>query len=676
MMRARCLSVAASVAALLLTLAACTAPPTPAPTSTIAPAPTHTPTPAPTSTPTPTPFLSPTPTSTPTPTATAPPPTTSPKPNTSPIRTPIPNPVPAGSETTPLDPPPRPFAYTVADPEPPRRVPNATRSFWIIAGETGERREITARLRVQTEHVAMWMEDGVWHDVRQLEEVASLFETRVLSTTRAAFGSEWTPGVDGDPRVVILHAGGLGQGVLGYTSSADEFSRDACPFSNEAEMITVNVDAVDIGSPAYHALLARQLQRLIQWYQDRNEDRWVKEGLAELAVRLNDLDPGGSERAYLERTDTPLTAWTDANAAHQGAAYRGAAYLFATYFHERFGDAGTRALVAQPLNGEAGLNATLAELGAGITFEDLFAEWLAANVLDSDPIASSLGLSYSTLDLEPPAPAAIYEDYPVVVEASVHQFGADYIVLRGRGDLTVQFTGATATPLLDVPPHSGRAFWWSNRADESLTTLTRALNLSGVEQATLTYWAWYDIEPGYDYATIEISTNEGETWHPLASPSGTDANPHGNNPAWGYTGSSGVSPAWIHEEVDLSPYVGSEVLVRFAYLTDEAFTGTGFLLDDIAVPEIGYEDDVETDTGGWEAAGFVRAQDLVGQRYLALLIGLGDEVTVERLPLRKDQTAQWTVPLGSKGWREAVLVLSGLAPRTTHPALYILRVDG
>jgi immune inhibitor A len=666
-MRARRLS----VAVLLLTLAACTAPPTPAPTSTIAPAPAHAPTHTPT--PTPTPFPSPTPTPTPTltPTATAPPPTISPTPITSPIRTPIPNPVPAGPETAPLAPPPRPFTYTVAHPAPPRRVPNATRSFWIIDGETGERREITARLRVQTEHLTMWMEDGVWHDVRQLEEAARFFETRVLSTTRTAFGSEWTPGVDGDPRVVILHAGGLGQGVQGYTSSADEFSRDAYPFSNEAEMITVNVDAVEVGSPAYHALLARQLQRLIQWYQDRNEDRWVKEGLAELAVRLNDLDPGGSGRAYLERTDTSLTGWKDTDAAH-----RGAAYLFATYFHERFGDAGTRALAAQPLNGEAGLNATLAELGADVTFEDLFAEWLAANVLDSDPIASSLGYGYTTLDLEPPAPAAIYEDYPVVVETSVHQFGADYIVLRGQGDLTIQFTGATATPLLDVPPHSGRALWWSNRADESLTTLTRALNLSKVEQATLTYWAWYDIEPGYDYATVEISTDGGETWQALASPSGTDANPHGNNPGWGYTGPSGAPPAWVQEQVDLSPYVGDEVLVRFAYLTDEALTGMGFLLDDIAVPEIGYADDIETDAGGWEAAGFVRTQDLVGQRYLALLIGLGDEVTVERLPVREDQTAQWTVPLDSQGWREAVLVLSGLAPRTTHPALYILRVDG
>ena len=119
--------------------------------------------------------------------------------------------------------------------------------------------------------------------------------------------------------------------------------------------------------------------------------------------------------------------------------------------------------------------------------------------------------------------------------------------------------------------------------------------------------------------------------------------------------------------------------MRFAYLTDEAVTGAGFVLDDIAIPEIDYADDVEKGEGGWEPAGFIHSDNFVPQRYLALLIGLGekrgDEVTVERLPVEEDQTADWTVPLGSEGWREAVLVLSGLAPLTTHPALYQLTID-
>lgn len=564
----------------------------------------------------------------------------------------------------PVEPPLRPFDYTVVNPAPPRRVPNATRTFWITDGIGEEQREIKARLRVQTEHVALWVEEGVWHDVRRLEEVALFFETHVYPATRAAFGSEWTPGVDNDPHVHVLHATGLGEGVMGYVSSGNEFPRDRYPFSNEAEMMVVSAERVEVGSQTYYALLARQFQRLIQWFQDRNEERWVKEGLAELAVHLSGLDTGAPERVYLERPDTSLVAWEGGGDAGQ----RGAAYLFAVYFHERLGDEGTRKLAAQPLDGVAGFDATLASLDEGLTLEELFAGWLAANYLDGEPAT----YGYATLDLERPALAAIHQSYPVTMESSVQQYGADYILLRGDDDVRIEFTGTTVTPLLDVPPHSGRHFWWSNRADESLTTLTRAFDLSGVEQATLTYWTWYDLEPGYDYATVEVSSDGGEQWQTLSVPSGSDADPNGNNPGWGYTGNSA---GWVREEVDLAPWVGDEVLVRFAYLTDEAITGVGFLLDDVSIPEIEFADDVESGAGGWEAAGLVRSDGLVAQSYLALLIGLGETVTIERLPVEEDRTAEWIAPLGSEDWDEAVLVLSGIAPLTTHPALYELRIS-
>ncbi len=386
----------------------------------------------------------------------------------------------------------------------------------------------------------------------------------------------------------------------------------------------------------------------------------MKEGGAELVVRLNGLDSGEPGQTYLERPDTSLTAWQD-DAAE---AHRGAAFLFLSYFYQRFGDEGMQTLTSQPLNGIAGFDATLAELETDLTFEDIFAEWLVANYFSA----------------EPAAPAAIIENHPVAVELSVQQFGADYILFRGQDDLHVQFAGATTIPLLDVSPHSGNSFWWSNRADESLTTLTRAFDLSaisGTEPITLIYWTRYDIEPSYDYATVEISTDGGTQWEMLLTPSGTGDNVHGNNPGWGYTGQSGDPPGWIQETVDLSPNAGSEVLVRFAYLTDEAITGMGFALDDIAIPKIGYADDVESEESGWEPAGFVRT-GLLPQRYLALLVGLGEgseNVSVERLPVGPDGMAEWTVPLGSEGWREAVIVLSGLTPLTSYPAPYQLAVE-
>lgn len=651
-MRVHCLSVV-----VLLALTACAALPAPSPTPLPTPTPTLSP-PTATNTPIPTPTSTPKPTLKPTRTP-------SPTPFSSPLRTPS-SEFPGPSQA---DPPPRPFEYTVVNPTPPRRVPNALRTFWV-ADMHGERRQVTARLRVQTDHVAMWVQEDVWHDVRKLEAAAACFETQIYSTTRTVFGSEWTPGVDNDPHVHVLHVGDLGGGMMGYTSAADEFPRSVYPYSNEAELIVVSLSTVEIASPAYYALLARQFQRLVQWYNDRNEERWLKEGLAELAVWVNGLDPGDVWQVYLEHPDTSLTVWDeDTTAAH-----RGAAFLFAVYFHERFGDAAIRALTAQPLNGAAGFDAVMAGLDGRLTFEDLFAGWLAANYLDGEARGSPYG--YTTLGLERPALAADYTAYPATLEGSVQQFGADYIRLRGNTDLRVHFTGTMTVPLLPVTPHSGQHVWWSNRADQSCTTLTRAFDLTGVSTATLTYWAWYDLEPDYDYVIVQASADGGTTWRTLTTPSGTDENPYGNNPGWGYTGRSGDPPKWRQERVDLSPYAGRQVLVRFAYLTDEATTGLGFVLDDMAIPEIGYADDAEGSGGGWTAAGFLRSGRSIPQRYLALLIGLGDGgVTVERLPVGEDRTAKWTVPLASRGWREAVLVLSGLAPLTAEPTQYQLMIE-
>ena len=39
-----------------------------------------------------------------------------------------------------------------------------------------------------------------------LEAIGSDFEDRVYPLVTAAFGREWSPGVDSDPRIAILHA--------------------------------------------------------------------------------------------------------------------------------------------------------------------------------------------------------------------------------------------------------------------------------------------------------------------------------------------------------------------------------------------------------------------------------------------------------------------------------------
>jgi hypothetical protein len=373
-------------------------------------------------------------------------------------------------------------------------------------------------------------------------------------------------------------------------------------------MFYINLDNASPGSAYFDGILAHEFQHMIHFAMDRDEDAWVNEGLSELAAQVTGHDVGGSDYAFSRAPDTQLTTWS---ALEDAAPHYGASYLFLTYFLEQFGAQAVQQLVAEPLNGRAGFDAVLARIGPeGQQFEDLFGDWLVANYLDDTHKAGSR-YGYTDLSIELPDHAARHTDFPSYTLGTVSQYAADYILLEGKGDLTVEFTGTLTVPLVGNRTHSGEYQWWSNRGDDSDATLTRAFDLGDLEKATLQAWVWYDLEPDYDYAYAEVSTDGGETWEPLANEHTTMANPSGNSYGPALTGLSGGgnSPRWIQQTFDLSPYAGQEVLIRFEVVTDEAVNHPGFCLDGVSIPELGYRDDAEAGTDGWQAEGWVRVTD-------------------------------------------------------------------
>ncbi len=542
------------------------------------------------------------------------------------------------------------------------------RVFHASNVDTDEQFDLTACLRYKNDVVYMWVEDGVKVDEADLKAAADLFARKTYPTNRNFFGSEWNPGVDNDPRLHILHARNLGDSVAGYYSSADEFVPAVREDSNAMEMFYIQIENVSVNDEFYNGVLAHEFQHMIHWYNDRNEDTWLNEGSSELAAYLNGYDVGGADYVFSRRPDTQLNSWPEGPGA-AGANY-GASYLFMAYFLDRFGAEATRALIAHDENGFASVDAVLADLGTGMTHVDFFADWVVANLLDNPDLADG---RYGYREIDPPSfkIETRLDSYPVTRQATVHQYAADYIELKGDRPLRFSFAGSTQVGLMDTSAPSGKYLWWSNRGDDSDMTLTRAFDLTGVQKATLEYWCWYDIEEDWDYAYVEVSADGGRTWEILTTPSGTPENPNGNSFGWGYTGRSGggSKAEWIQEKVDLTPYAGQKILVRFEYITDDAVNRPGFALDDVAVPEIGYFSDFEADGGGWEAAGFVRHANVLPQRWLVQLVLFGPQTTVQRLTLNPDQTGEWEIPLGG-GVERAVVVVSAYAPVTTEVASY------
>ncbi len=554
------------------------------------------------------------------------------------------------------------------------------KTFWASNVDDNSNFQVQARLAYASDHVYFWVEDGLDFDLRDVESLVRVFEQRSYPTNREFFGSEWTPGVDGDVHLYVLFAGNLGDGIAGYYSSNDEYAPVVRQYSNAHEMFYMNADTVDLSDEFTDSVMAHEFQHMIHWYRDRNEQSWMNEGFSTLAEMLNGFDIGGADWAYSVDPDIPLTFWpSPVESRHYGQSF-----LFLAYFLDRFGEQATRALVADTDNGLDSIDRVLADLGASdpssgrlLTADDVYADWSVAAMLNDPAIDDGL-YAYARVSSAPTLVLSDeFDDCPLEETRSVEQYGVDGISLRCPGDWRVHFDGSTLAQVVPAHPHSGDFAFWTNRGDESDMRLTRTFDLKDVSgEVTAEYWLWHDLELDYDYVYVEASADGGETWTILTTPSGTAENPTGNSYGWGYTGFSGGTDGgeWIRETVDLTPYAGEQVELRFEYITDAAVNGDGLLLDDFSIPALGYATDFEADDGGWIAEGFVRMDNRVPQTYRLMLIEQGNETTVRPIAIDAEQQADFELSLGGDV-DEAILMVLGTSRHTWQPAPYRLTLE-
>ncbi len=512
-------------------------------------------------------------------------------------------------------------------------------TFYVIDLETPRTFAISATAALVTDHAYFFVQDGITYSPTAMERVGRDFEDIVYPAVTAAFGG--IPGPERGQRITILHA--RLKGAAGYFNQGDEFPRSIVPLSNDGEILYIDAGMLESPGTSYNALLAHELQHLIHYHADDAEEAWVNEGLSQIAA---ELVGGGSDwlRTFLLEPDTQLNDWPDAG---DSTVHYAASELFFRYLLDRFGGAANaRALLAEPADGIAGVDAYLQRFGT--TFEDVFADWVAANYLDAPDG------KYAHRDLD----ARVKIKTPVrragSGEGTVSQFGADYLEIESQGGVFV-FDGADSVSV-GVPPSDG-AFWWAGRGDGIDTRLTRELDLTGLSRATLRFSFWAQIERGWDYAYVAVSTDGGQRWQTLPGNHTTDYDPVGNAYGPGYTGDSG---GWQEEEIDLTPFAGRRVLLRFEYVTDDATNLPGFAIDDIEVPEIGF---LDTADGGahWMAEGFRQVRGPLAQRFIVQKVEAGQ---VTRVQLDAGNRAE--IPLADV----ATIIISGNTQGTSEPASY------
>lgn len=539
--------------------------------------------------------------------------------------------------------------------------------FWFYNDRTKTNEKLTAIVRQRSDHAYWYVQEGIAVDPSRLQQTVLAFEGQIYPTDHKLFGEEWSPGIDADPRITILIA--RIPNVGGYFSAADELPRWVNPFSNEREMIYVNIEGAPIGSSFLLSTLAHEFSHMIEFAKGRPSSVWFNEGQAQTAEQNNGFPPS-TPAQFLREPDTQLTDWKE-SASEAGANY-GHAFLFLQYLSERFGGPQLiRDLMEKGVMTPLDVDAALRQRGvSGV--EDAYLDFVATiGMLDQpDPPAP---YRYTVLKL--PVTLRVARAQLLTgadpVRSSVHQYAVRFFELP-PGKVAIDLAGATSVRLLPTDPHSGGALWWSYRGDGSDMSLTRSVDLRGVDRATLQYWTWFDIEQDFDYAYVEVSEDGGKTWKTLKTGASTDKDPNGTNLGNGITGRSGGGSAakWVTEHVDLSSFARKQILLRFEYVTDQAYNKDGFAVDDLSIPEIGWSDDAEADRD-WSAAGFVRSSNVVRERFVAQSLSFGASPSVTRAATGVDGKLHLETTIGERG---GLLAVTAFAAATTQPGGFEFRV--
>jgi len=157
----------------------------------------------------------------------------------------------------------------------------------------------------------------------------------------------------------------------------------------------------------------------------------------------------------------------------------------------------------------------------------------------------------------------------VMVGTSTNGFYDDF----ESGNQGWTYTGSwqIRTAYSHSPTHSLGTGPYGN--NQNISTTSPAVD----NPTSLYFWTVYDLESGYDYGYVEVSSNENPTWNIVGTYNGENH--------W----------TWSYEEIDLSAY-GSHhnVRIRFRLDSDSYVTENGWYIDDVSINSGSSSDSIPT----------------------------------------------------------------------------------
>lgn len=333
------------------------------------------------------------------------------------------------------------------------------------------RSQLAATLRVQGERAALYVDDRFWNNLLPAER--TLFETnaqrfmaefdaRIYPLETSVWGSEPNPGIDNDPRVVIL-AESLLPGYGGYFDGMHQFPTAQAPNSNRREMIFISADALAVGNARTYA--AHEFQHLISFNQKEerqnvSEEVWLNELRSEYSTSLvgynRPLAESNLFRRLIAFTKNPhddLLKWNNTPSDYGGA------MLLAEYLAGRYGQAVLADTLKAGTIGVASLDAWLAAHGRPGRFGLVVNDWAVANLVNKpgDARHGYVNPDLAGLKISPDSRQNLRPGEPVRIrvsqkpwESSWHEFVFPDGLSDGAARLQIvgqAISGQTAHPL-------------------------------------------------------------------------------------------------------------------------------------------------------------------------------------------------------------------------------------
>jgi len=110
--------------------------------------------------------------------------------------------------------------------------------------------------------------------------------------------------------------------------------------------------------------------------------------------------------------------------------------------------------------------------------------------------------------------------------------------------------------------------------------LNDTIDLSTQNSAKLSFYTKWNIESGWDYAQVSISTDYGNSWQAMCGKYTKDGSQYQD---FGQPIYDGMQNDWVQESIDLSDYLGEFIMLKFTLVSDGYVEEDGFYFDDLKI---------------------------------------------------------------------------------------------